>query len=164
MNQVAIPLNDNIQPVREVPGWLILSIDNLKLAIPQKDASTIELASALEVSVDGEAEAGWLDRNGRMWPAYSLGAHLELQEMPPRTRRFCIMFDAGDKQVGLLCDQIRMLPSDDDLSLQAMPECMANEESPLQWLSLLEGNMVAAAKSGGIVKYMAELEARYGSD
>ncbi|MBE9515998.1 MAG: hypothetical protein IME93_03370 [Proteobacteria bacterium] len=164
MNQVAVPLEDNTQQARDVPGWLVLSIDQLRLAVPQKDAATIELVSALEVSVEGEAEAGWLEHGGAMWPTYSLGDHLELQEVPPKSRRFCIMFDAGDKQVGLLCDQVRMLPSDEDLSLQGMPECIGSEQSPVQWLSLLEGKMVVATKTGGIMKYMTDLEARYGSE
>lgn len=165
MSQVAIPVTENnLQPSTEVPGWLVLSIDNMRLAVPQKDVKTVELASTLDVAVEGEAEAGWLEQDGKMWPVYGVDEYLSLQAVVPRSRRFCIMLHTGDKLVGFLCDQVRMLPSDNDLNLQDMPGCLVNDSSPLRWISLFEGKVVAVAKSGGLTAYMAEMEAKYGAE
>jgi len=164
MSQLAISDPQQSQPVRDVPGWLILSIDKLKLAVPQKDASAVELVSALDVGTEGEAEVGWLEQNGALWPAYCVDTQLKLQTETPRRRRFCIMFHGGDRFIGLLCDQVRMLQSDDDLELNNMPECLAEEESPLQWIAMLDGEVTAAAKSGALVDYLLKLEAQYGAD
>lgn len=164
MSQLAIPQVHETQPAREVPGWLVLKIDNLNLAIPQKDASAVELVTALDVAIDGEAEAGWLSQNEEMWPAYSVDSRMELQTDTPGIRRFCVMFHSGDRFIGLLCDQVRMLQSDGDLALDDMPACLAAEQSPLQWIALLDNQVVAAAKSGGLVDYLIKLEAQYGAE
>jgi len=164
MSQSALPQVQETQSAREVPGWLVLKIDNLNLAIPQKEASAVELVTALDVAIDGEPEAGWLTQNNEMWPAYSVDSRLELQTETPPIRRFCVMFHGGDRYIGLLCDQVRMLQSDGDLTLDEMPACLAEEQSPLQWIALLEDQVVAAAKSGGLVEYLIRLEAQYGAE
>ncbi len=159
MNQLAVPVTEDTKPARTAPGWLVLSIDSVRLAVSQKDVKTIELASRLDVAVDDEMEAGWLEQDGKMWPVYSVDANLALQVRTPHPRRFCVMLYAGEKLIGFLCDEVRMLPSDGDLDLQMMPECLADPHSALQRVALLDGEIVIAAGNGALARYLTELEA-----
>lgn len=148
----------------DVPGWLVLSIDKVRVALPQKDVKTIELVSALDVAVEGEMEAGWLEQDGKMWPAYGVDEQLNLRPEVPKTRRFCVMLREGDKLIGFLADQVRLLPADEDIAVSDLPGCLIVEDSPLGGLSLLDGDVVAAMRPGALAPYLLEMEARYGAD
>lgn len=164
MSSLAVPINETVQSARDVPGWLVLTIDDLELAMPQCDAKSVELVSMLDVAVDGEAEAGWLEQDNKTWPVYGVSNRLDIMTKVPHSRRFCILLYVEDKYIGFLCDQVRILPSDDDLDLQAMPECLISGHSPLRWLTLLDKNVVTVAEKGGLSEYLKIIEAEYGTE
>ena len=64
-----------------VPGWAVLVIDELWLAMPQRDVRQFALASDLEASGANLAQAGGqpLAGSGESWPVYSLDGSLQLQ-------------------------------------------------------------------------------------
>jgi chemotaxis signal transduction protein len=164
MSSLAVPINEAAQSARDVSGWLVLTIDNLELAIPQCDVKSVELRSILDVAVDGEAEAGWLEQDDKTWPVYGVNNRLNLITKVPHSRRFCILLYVEDKYIGFLCDQVRILPSDDDLDLQAMPECLISGNSPLKWVTLLDKNVVVVVEKNGLPGYLKEMEAKYGTE
>lgn len=165
MSPLAVPVSDTTaQPAQQAPGWVVLTIDDLQLALPQSDVKSVELASRLDIAVEGEGEAGWLEQENKMWPVYGVDHRLKLITEIPRSRRFCILLYVEDKYIGFLCDQIRMLPSDDDLDLQDMPECIVSGNSPLKWVTMLDDSMVAIVAKGGLLDYLKEIEAQYGTE
>jgi chemotaxis signal transduction protein len=164
MSSLAVPINETVQSARDVPGWLVLTIDDLELALPQCDVKSVELRSMLDVAVDGEAEAGWLEQDDKTWPVYGVNNRLSIMTRVPHSRRFCILLYVEDKYIGFLCDQVRILASDDDLDLQAMPECLISGHSPLKWITLLDKNVVAVVEKDGLTEYLKEMEAKYGTE
>lgn len=157
-------VSEPVAAASDVAGWLVLSIDDIRVAVPQKDVKTIELVTALDVAVEGEMEAGWLEQDGKMWPAYGVDTQLMLQPNVPKTRRFCIMLRSNDKLIGFLADQVRLLAADEDLAIEELPGCLIEKDSPLGGLSLLDDDVVAAIRSGALAPYLIEMEARYGTD
>ncbi len=164
MSSLAVPINETVQSARDVPGWLVLTIDNLELALPQCDVKSVELRSMLDVAVDGEAEAGWLEQDNKTWPVYGVNNRLNIMARVPHSRRFCILLYVEDKYIGFLCDQVRILPSDDDLDLQVIPTCLVSGNSPLKWITLLDKNVVTVVEKDGLTEYLKEMEAEYGAE
>ena len=159
MSTFAIPETPHEKPqAPEVPGWLLLSIDTLKLALPQKDVKKIELFSTLQVAVDGEAEAGWYEHNGDLWPAYCLDRHLSLQSEMPAARRYCVFFEVNGRTIGILCDHVSILAADEDLDLQPMRACMVLPCSPIKWIAFREGEVITVAHGLEPASYLSTME------
>ncbi len=143
------------------PGWVLFAFDGLRFVVPQKDVKTIELHSALQIAVDGEAQTGWYEQAGELWPAYSLDRNLALQAHLPRARQFCVFMEAAGKVSGVLCDHVSILESDDELAVQPMARCLVAEHSPLRGLGLHNGEVVLATRSADFAAYLANLEQAY---
>ena len=159
MSTLAIPETPRQKPQPpEVPGWLLLTIDSLKFALRQKDVKTIELFNALQVAVDGEVEAGWHEHNGDLWPAYCLNQHLALQSDMPTTRRYCVFLEVDDRTMGILCDHVSILSSDEELDLKPVRGCMVLPCSPVKWTALLNGEVVVVADGRGLASYLSTME------
>lgn len=162
MSRLSIPdpHADALQPAA-APGWVLLAFDGLRLVVPQRDVKTIELHSALQIAVDGEAQAGWYEQANELWPAYNLDRNLALQASEPLARQFCVFMETQGKVAGVLCDHVSMLASDDDLTVQPMARCLVAEQSPLRALGLLNGEVVIATRGADFAAYLATLEQAY---
>lgn len=161
MSHLAIPEIDSAIESSGVPGWVLLSLDSLTLALPQKDVKLIELFSALQVAVEGEAEAGWYRKGNEIWPSYCLDHRLILQPHKARSRRFCVFFEVAGETTGILCDMVKLLPSDDDLEVQRVPRCIANPRSPILSISLFDEVVVAVTRGASLTSYLSQLERDY---
>jgi len=145
MTDIATPESNDMADVDGETGWLVLTIDALRLAIPQGDSKGIELASALDVSIEEETEAGWFTQDGGVWPVYALDGDLSLRSESMRPWRFCVALRAGDGLIGLLCDQVRILPSEQELVVGGIPMCLRNPDSPIDQMALFENEILFVA-------------------
>lgn len=142
-------------PVR-VSGWAVLTLDGLRLALPQRDIVTLELASGLMVSPVGNVEVGTFVQNNSTWPVYALDAALTLQAAGV-TRRLCAFFQSSGPVQGILCDAFILLPSDGDLVAEALPGCMVHPHSPITSYALREHQMIAATTAQRLGIYLEHL-------
>lgn len=161
MNHLLVPEIDLSLEDSGLSGWLLLTIDGLLLALPQKDVKLIELFSALQVAVEGEAEAGWYRNDNELWPSYCLDHRLILQSRTPKNRRFCIFLEVSGKTTGILCDMVKLLPSDEDLKVQTMPDCITEGSSPILWISLFNEGVVVVTRAIALASYLSRLEKDY---
>lgn len=144
-----------------VTGWAVLTLDGLRLALPQRDMVTLELASVLQMNPPGRVEVGRFVQKNRTWSVYALDAALALQTAGV-TQRLCAFFKTAGQVRGLLCDTFSLLPQDDDLIAEPQPGCMAQVFSPLDGYVLRENQMVATTSAQRLGAYLEHLlEARH---
>jgi hypothetical protein len=153
-------MNAVLKPAAPVqtPGWVVLVIDDLKLALPQRDVRTIDVVSALEVATDGDAVAAWLVHNDARWPAYDVDEQLSPRSTTPTRRRFCVFLHDGDALAGILCDAVSLLVADADLVMASIPAALIEPHSPVRWAGLADGQMLAATRGDLLLAYLTSLE------
>lgn len=141
---------------RPTAGWMVLAIEDLRLALPQRDVRQIEIAAALKHSAAGDArEAGWLLRkDGKSWPAYCLDGTLRLLWSVPAARRVCMFFEGEDGMRGLLCDHVWSLAADGDLGVEPAPGCMAVPHSPVVGFARFQSGVALVTNAAALASYL----------
>jgi hypothetical protein len=138
-----------------VEGWLVLAIEELRLALPQSEALQIELAYDLKGADEGGPEVGWLSRRtGKSWPAYCLDSALRVQRPAPAGRRLCVFFETQDDTRGILCDRVWPLAADADLRAEPPPGCMNGPRSPVISLARFQDGVAVVTSSAALRAYL----------
>ena len=150
------PASRDTSPSLEVAGWAVLTLDGLRLALPQRDMVTLELSSVLAANPLGNVEIGTFAQKNRTWPAYALDAALALQAAGV-TRRLCAFFKTAGQVRGLLCDAFSLLPADGDLVAEPLPGCMVQTYSPITGYALRENQVIAATSAQTLGAYLEHL-------
>ncbi len=157
MNSRATAIHNPAAPAaRPAAGWMVLAIENLRMALPQRDVRQIEIAADLELSVAGEArEAGWLLReDGKYWPAYCLDGTLRLLWPVPASRRVCVLINDKDGMCGLLCDRVWSFAADGDLGVEPAPGCMAAPRSPIVGYARFQSGIAVVTNAIDLAAYL----------
>lgn len=137
-------------------GWMVLAIDELHLALPQREVRKIELLADLEIAGGGR-EIAWLRRrDAQAWPAYNLDARLELSALAT-SRRVCVFVGTGDRVVGIACDRLWSLASDAELMVEPVPGCMIGRPSPIRGFARYRDGIAAVAGAGALQSYLDQL-------
>ena len=139
-----------------IVGWAVLTLDGLRLALPQRDMVTLELSSVLVSNPLGNVEVGTFVQKNRTWSAYALDAALALQAVGV-TRRLCAFFKTAGQVRGLLCDTFSLLPADGDIVAEPLPGCMVQTHSPIIGYALRESQVVAATSAQALAAYLEHL-------
>ncbi len=143
-----------------VPGWAVLAIDQLRLALPQRDLLQFELASDLEapgadlVPATGRFMAG----GDESWPVYGLDESLQLQRAELGARSLCVFFEAEGQTRGLLCDRVWSLAEDAALVVEPVPGCIQGPPSPTTGLAQFQGRIAMVTDRTAISAYLAYLQ------
>ncbi len=142
-----------------IAGWAVLAIDELWLALPQRDVRQFQLASDLETAGTDMAKAvGQLvASNGESWPAYNLDGSLKLQQAVPEARGVCIFFEREGRTFGLLCDRVWPLEGDTDLTVDPMPGCIKSRSSPITGLTQFQNRIAMVTNGAALSSYLAYL-------
>lgn len=145
---------------RPTAGWVVLAIEDLRLALPQRDVHQIELAADLKLSAAGEAwEAGWLlHKDGKSWPAYCFDGALRLLRPAPATRRVCVFFECTGEIRGLMCDHVWSLAADGDLDVEPVPGCMAAPRLLMTGLARYQGGVAVVTHAAALARLTSPLE------
>lgn len=138
-----------------VAGWAVLSVDQLRLALPQRDMVSLELAGTLSNDTRQPPQAGRLVLENGEWPAYALDAALLPQ--PGAARRLCVFFRARADVLGVLCDALVLLPADSDLVAETLPGCMISVHSPVLGYALRDARVIAVTSAQALEAYIAYL-------
>ena len=142
-----------------IPGWTVLAIDELLLALPQRDVHQFELASDLEAPAANLAQAAGQFIAGRntSWPVYSLDGSLQLQRAVPEARRICVFFETEGQTTGLMCDRVWSLAEDADLVVEPMPGCVKGPPSPATGLAQFQDRIAMVTNRAALSFYLAHL-------
>src|SRR5712671_2309292 len=117
-------------------GWALLTMDGLRLALPQKYIVSIELVSALQPARNGGNEIGWFEQDAQRWPVYCLDRRFAPAPALGATARVCVLFRSDERTLGLAGTQVSLLAADADLSVPPLPACLTRPGSPLIGLAL----------------------------
>lgn len=151
-----------VQPppaVTAATGWLLLDIEDRRLALPQRDVRQIELAVDLEpATASGSLEAGWfVRRDGDSWPAYSLDAALQLQQPAPTGQKVCVFVEAAGQHFGLLCNRVSPVHAGDDLKVEPVPGCIVRAHSPIVGFARVGSGLTVVTHGDALAAYLGSL-------
>jgi hypothetical protein len=141
-------------------GWLVLSFDAVRLALPQRSVRQVELTADLSPpSADAPATTAALPQpDGTSWPAYCLdGALRRLRTAPPQ-RRLCVFVDGGGAVFGLLCDRVSSLATDAELAVEPLPGCMTGLPSPVTAVARLGAAITTVTSAAALRDYLRHLQ------
>ena len=158
MTSAATSLRADTAPAN-IAGWAVLAIDELWLALPQRDVRQFQLASDMETSETDLANAVGqiVASNGESWPVYNLDGSLKLQQSVPEARGVCIFFETEGERLGLLCDRVWPLDEDAGLTVDPMPGCMKGRSSPITGLAQFQNRIAMVTNGAALSSYLAYL-------
>ena len=159
-----------------IAGWLVLAIDNLRLALPQREVRLIELLTDLAPSASGDVQGdtsaaqapsgqaggvsaiGWLlRRQGAAWPVYALDAGLHPQPAPPPARRLCVFIGTQADVIGFACDRVQLLATDAELTVEPVPGCMTGMASPITGFARHQKGITSVVTAAMLAAYLVFL-------
>ena len=138
------------------PGWAVLAIDELWLALPQRDVRQFEPVSDLEAPGSNltQATGQLLTAGDESWPVYNLDGSLQLQRAAPAARRLCVFFEAEAQTGGLLCDRVWSLAEDADLAVEPLPGCIKGPPSPATGLAQFQDRIAMVTNRTALSAYL----------
>ena len=134
-------------------GLAVLSMDGLKLLLPQSAIQTLEPALDLEVDDKNPRVAGFLTFEGKRWPVHCLSKDFVATKRIPETRRFCVFLKAKQGFFCLLCDNVLLLKNE-HAKMTPIPICMNAANSPFQYLAMLEKGIACVSSVERLVDYV----------
>ncbi len=142
-----------------VSGWTVLSIDELRLALPQRDLLQFELAADLRApGADLAPAAGrFVTGSEESWPVYRLDESLQLRPTRSGARGLCVFFEDEGRTRGLLCDRVWALDEDAALVVEPVPGCLRGPPSPATGLAQFQGRIAVVTGRAAISAYLAHL-------
>ena len=133
---------------------VVLTIDNLKLILPQADIRTVESASDVALADKMPKSAGWITYLGQRWPVVCFSDELALLDEVPAPRRACVMLAYEGAYLGLLCDDARVLVNFSQQSF-AVPAAMREHASPIAGLIQYEQGLACLSDAAHIHRYVS---------
>ncbi len=137
---------------------VILSMDGLKLLLPQSAIQTLEPALDVEVGYENAAVAGSLAFEGKQWPVHCLSKDFMAMSRIPETRRFCVLLNARQEYFCLLCDNLLLLKRN-QVKMTPIPNCMNVVSSPFRYLAILEEGIGCVSSADHLLAYLQTLKA-----
>ena len=143
-------MNTNMDTNNKV---VVLSIDGLKLILPQADIRTVESIGDVELADKIPKSIGTINYRGQRWPVVCLSNELLLLDVVPASRRACVMLACDDNYLGLLCDDAKVLVNFMQGSF-AMPKSMRTDASPIIGLIQYEQALACLSDASHLISYV----------
>jgi len=147
---------DNQSQLDGGSGYAMLSMDGLKLLIPQKQIIALEMAKDMELTQTDDCVAGYLQFNNKSWPVFCLNKKLSLINSEDSLKhRFCVLLQTDNVHFGILSEQALLLNSG-ELTPQPLPEAMITVDSPLSALTVYEGKIICISSAEHLTHLLPE--------
>ena len=132
-----------------------LSIDGLRLLLPHQQIRTLEPVADVEAIKKQNIEIGWITIAGIESPVYCFSRDLSLLHTIPDERRITVLLGAGNDTIGILCDELKIVPSK-ELIMHPLPDCMKVPGSPFTGLAILDDTICCLSSSQHMLNYLTE--------
>ncbi len=132
----------------------ILKISGLRLSLPQTGMRALEAADDVDVSGAATPAIGWIVHGQQRWPVYCLSQDLALLHEMPSERRACVLLDAGEGCVGVLCDDVSM---GHEGQRHELPPAMRLPDTPILGLMETEEGIVCLTSAERLAAHLARL-------
>ena len=135
-------------------NWIIFSFDGIWMAMEQQSIRSFSESANLTFD---EESSSWLTPED--WHAWKLDRFLEPDKGD--MRRFVIFIEALHNPVGLMCDEIQILPTQTAQSVLPLPDVIAQDKGIAMGFIRLSGNKIATVLEPiGLSIKLAELRNR----
>ena len=145
----------SIEPHSTAAFVAALSIDDLRLLLPHQQIRTLEPVADVEAIKKQDIEIGWITIAGTESPVYCLSRDLSLLNTIPDDRRIVVLLGAGNDTIGILCDELKIVPSK-ELIKHPLPDCMKVPSSPFAGLAILDDTVCCLSSAGHMLNYLSE--------
>ena len=145
--------NNNATLTQAENKVVVLSIDGLKLILPQGDIRTVESIGDVELTEKVPQSIGTINYRGQRWPVVCLSHELILLGVVPASRRACVMLACDGNYLGLLCDDARVLVNFMQQSF-TMPNSMRTHDSPITSLIQYEQGLACLSNASRLYSYV----------
>ena len=132
---------------------VVLSIDGLKLILPQGEIRTVESIGDVALADKVPKSIGTINYRGQRWPVVCLSHELLFLDLVPASRRACVMLAFDGNYLGLLCDDARVLLNFTQQSF-VMPNSMRTPDSPITGLIQYEQGLACLSNASRLYSYV----------
>lgn len=141
-------------------NYTLLNLNGQRLALPQKDVVTVELASvAMEIQSDDFAASGLLQYENEEWRVFSLDSQMRVILNFLQEHRFCVCFGRDDStRFALLCNEVSILKIDENMHGAILPPYLAVGNSPVTALLKLDPDMIVISDFERMGHYLYSVE------
>lgn len=133
--------------------YAALQIAGLRLVLQHTDIRTMEPYEVLDAAEPPPQGVGWVTFQHQRVPVFELGADMQLVAALQQPRRLCVVLGSDQRQLGLLCDEIFLLESD-EVQVYALPEVMRQGNTPFDRLVVFEDGIGCVASAENIYDYV----------
>ncbi len=139
-------------------GWIIFSIDNTQMAIAQDEVKQIIEIASLMPSLNNQL---WSTIDG--WSVLRTNQKLELSSGD--SRRFALMIEALKQPIGLLCDKVKIMGTEQKINIVALPPIFSSfKKAASGFLQLGENDIATILDSTSLGILLEDLEAQNGTN
>ena len=134
--------------------FAVLSIDRLRLLLPHHQVRTLEPVSDIDLSKKQNREVGWLEAGEVKSPIYCFSRDLVVLETIPNERRIAVVMVADTGSIGVLCDDLNIMPRDDFIS-HPLPVSMNTSGTPLTGLAIHDDAICCLSSANHLLEYVS---------
>lgn len=135
---------EELQRVRSLSSYLIVTLDRLQLLLPQHQVYALE--PTFEVTYPEGDTLGQIALEGMVWPVCCLSEELEPMHRVPSSRHICVLLHTDTGLFGLLCDQVVLTKWSGEVARVPLPACMQTPDSRVRGL-VLQGERILCMTS-----------------
>ncbi len=128
----------------------LVSIDDLRLVIPQNQILTLEPVEDLKAQTDHNQASGLIVTDEGSLPAYNLNNSLEVAEFKS-DRRIVIVLSNLPNNYAILADELNILEAD-LVRWKSLPRAIHSEQSPVIQVAVIEGKLVCQTNAEMLYK------------
>lgn len=135
--------------------YAALQLAGLRLVLQHADIRTMEPYEVLDPAAPPPQGVGWVSFQHQRVPVFELGADMQLVAAPQQPRRLCVVLGSDQRQLGLLCDEMFLLESD-QVQVYPLPEMMRQGNTPFDRLVVFEDGIGCVASADSIYDYVTQ--------
>lgn len=142
----------------ETEKLALLTIGQIKLAMPQNEIRSVEVRADIQKNDTGYSNiAGKLIRNDGVWPVISLADNFELKNELNDELRFFACIRKDELFYALACDSLELIENRKDIVMQSLPVSMRTDRSAISYLMKIDGELVFYVDGQSMNRYLNSL-------
>lgn len=143
----------DILPPTQGQRWAVLSFAGLRLSVPLAEVHSLSSVLELDRSAARLPVLGHIELNGTRLETIGFDAELNTLSAFPGDYRVCVNLGVGSPELGILCQSVETL--EHGINEQALPECMASNDSMVTGVALYEGEVLLCTGIEALARHLA---------
>ena len=147
------------EDVDAVAGITIVRYGETTLGFMSQEVVQLQAKGSLKKERLAPLSVGSVVHNKKKWPVFGLANDYRLLESPPDQNAACVCLspDNGVTGIAFLCDSIKHLNPRHGFRLQAIPDFMRFETSPITHWAAMYANVITIVSCASMTRYIKSL-------